>query len=128
MPASASGVSTHRSGPNRSRRPAVARKTPPARPTSSPRTMTLSSRSISTWRPSFTASTRVLLDIGVPRDEARIGLGESLGTRDARPHRLLRVVGDGLDELVAEQSDASQVALVAAETLVGTLGLHALRV
>jgi len=30
MPASASGVSTQRSGPKRSRRPAVARKTPPA--------------------------------------------------------------------------------------------------
>src|SRR5919197_61862 len=57
IPASASGVSTHRSGPNRSRSPAVARKTPPARPTSSPMTRTDSSRSSSTWKASLIAST-----------------------------------------------------------------------
>src|SRR3954453_2343017 len=57
MPASASGVSTQRLSPKRSRRPAVARKTPPARPTSSPMTMTFSSRASSTWKPSLIAST-----------------------------------------------------------------------
>src|ERR671931_1005348 len=57
IPASASGVSTHRSGPKRSRRPAVARKTPPARPTSSPITSTDGSRSSSTWNASLIAST-----------------------------------------------------------------------
>src|ERR1700675_3616695 len=56
-PASASGVSKQRSGPKRSRRPAVARKTPPARPTSSPMTITDESRSSSTWRQSLIAST-----------------------------------------------------------------------
>src|SRR5204863_1733384 len=59
IPASASGVSTQRSGPNLSRKPAVARKTPPARPTSSPITITSGSRSSSTWNPSLIASTRV---------------------------------------------------------------------
>src|SRR5439155_9574338 len=59
IPASASGVSTQRSGPNLSRKPAVARKTPPARPTSSPNTSTSESRSSSTWNPSLIASTRV---------------------------------------------------------------------
>src|SRR5262245_49821027 len=57
MPASASGVSTQRSGPKRSRKPAVARNTPPARPTSSPSTITDESRSSSTWKQSLTAST-----------------------------------------------------------------------
>src|SRR6266545_1755497 len=57
IPASASGVSKQRSGPNRSRNPAVARKTPPAWPTSSPITITDESRSSSTWRQSLIAST-----------------------------------------------------------------------
>src|SRR5262245_66677900 len=38
MASSASGVSTTRSVPKRSRRPFVTRKTPPSTPTSSPRT------------------------------------------------------------------------------------------
>src|SRR3982751_4784459 len=57
IPASASGVSKQRSGPKRSRNPAVARKTPPARPTSSPMTITDGSRSSSTWNASLIAST-----------------------------------------------------------------------
>src|SRR5688572_20503486 len=59
IPASARGVSTQRSGPYLSLRPAVARKTPPARPTSSPITSTSSSRPSSTWKQSLIASTRV---------------------------------------------------------------------
>ena len=55
MPASASGVSTQRSGPNSSSRPSVARKTPPRLATSSPSTITESSRAISWRSPSFTA-------------------------------------------------------------------------
>src|SRR5881628_2847883 len=92
IPASASGVSTQRSGPKRSRSPAVARKTPPARPTSSPKTSTESSRSSSTWSASFTASTRKRsatedplelrevgsehggrIDVGVLEDERDVG-------------------------------------------------------
>src|SRR5262245_45095555 len=57
IPASASGVSTQRSAPKRSRSPAVARKTPPALPPSSPITSTFESRSSSTCRQSLTAST-----------------------------------------------------------------------
>src|SRR5215470_3015532 len=57
IPASASGVSKQRSGPNVSRSPAVARKTPPARPTSSPSTITDESRASSTWNASLIAST-----------------------------------------------------------------------
>src|SRR6188474_3367034 len=55
MPASASGVSITRSGPNSSYRPEVARKTPPNLPTSSPRTTTRLSRRISMRSASFTA-------------------------------------------------------------------------
>src|SRR5215213_2377777 len=86
MPASASGVSTQRSGPKRSRNPAVARNTPPARPTSSPITMTSSSRSSSTWNASLIASTI-----------------ESSGTGD--PPQLVEVGGEGrrwIDERVLE--------------------------
>src|SRR5712671_207896 len=55
MPASASGVSMTRSGPNSSYSPAVARKTPPNFPTSSPSTTTRGSRRISTRSASLTA-------------------------------------------------------------------------
>src|SRR5919197_2822552 len=108
IPASASGVSTQRSAPNLSRRPAVARKTPPARPTSSPITSTDSSRSSSTWRPSLIASTRVrsatedplqLLEVGGERRrrvgvcvlECRLDAGLVLGLGRANPlaHDLL---------------------------------------
>src|SRR6266568_5069219 len=55
---SASGESMARSRPNLSKKPSVARKTPPS-PTSSPSTITLGSRSISWYRPSRTASMKV---------------------------------------------------------------------
>src|SRR6476661_3881981 len=114
IPASASGVSTQRSGPKRSRRPAVARKTPPARPTSSPITITFSSRPSSTWRASLTASTRVssakdplqLGEIGLQRggrvdvrmreDERRVGRRLGLGGRDPVPQQLRRLGTYGL--------------------------------
>src|SRR5712691_389512 len=114
IPASASGVSMQRSGPNRSRSPAVARKTPPDRPTSSPITSTFSSRSSSTCSASLTASTSVSsatlenpsqlvevvperggrVDVRVLEEQHRIGdrLGLRLG--DRRPHRLERVLLD----------------------------------
>src|ERR671930_1016371 len=101
IPASANGVSTQRSGPKRSRSPAVARKTPPARPTSSPITSTSGSRSSSTWNASFTASTKVssgtedppqlgevLLErrwrihVGVLEEERRIGRELGFRLRD----------------------------------------------
>src|SRR3954470_22937852 len=106
IPASASGVSTQRSGPKRSRRPAVARKTPPARPTSSPITSTSGSRSSSTWKASLTASTRVSsatedplqlrevglvrrrrFDVGVLEDESGVGGGLRLGGGGPRGHQ-----------------------------------------
>ncbi len=71
MPAimdSASGVSITRSGPKRCCSPAVARNTPPFTPTSSPRTMTLSSCSISQASAMVTASMSVMRAIsGAPR-------------------------------------------------------------
>src|SRR6478736_10546204 len=120
MPASASGVSTQRSGPKRSRRPAVARKTPPARPTSSPFTITSESRSSSTWKASLTASTRVssakdplqLGEIGLQRggrvdvrmreDERRFGRRLGLGGRDAVPQHLGSLRADGLGGFIGE--------------------------
>src|SRR5215472_5319906 len=53
---SASGVSRTRASPKRAYRPSVAPKTPPLRPTSSPRTRTRSSRSISSVIAARTAS------------------------------------------------------------------------
>src|SRR5215467_3450315 len=106
IPASASGVSTQRFSPNRSRSPAVARKTPPARPTSSPSTSTVSSRASSTWKPSLIASTmkssaipalaqgRRREDIGVVEDELGIGLRLGLGLGDPGAHDLERLVLD----------------------------------
>ena len=64
IPASASGVSTQRSAPNRSFRPAVTRNTPPSCPTSSPMTMTRGSRSSSTCSASLMASTSVSSRVG----------------------------------------------------------------
>src|SRR4051812_50047639 len=96
IPASASGVSTQRSAPKRSRRPAVARKTPPARPTSSPITITSGSRSSSTWNALFTASTSVSSAIENPpqlgevvlqrRRRVRVCAGEHEGGIGRGPH------------------------------------------
>src|SRR6185369_3054972 len=93
IPASASGVSTQRSGPKRSRSPAVARKTPPARPTSSPITITDGSRSSSTWKQALSAST---IDNSAKRpSEDAPQVGEVGGERGRR-------VGEGAIE---EQED-----------------------
>src|SRR5919201_2178716 len=130
IPASASGVSTHRSGPKRSRRPAVARKTPPARPTSSPMTSTDSSRSISSCSASLMASTSVFsailqpfvgIGVRVPEDELGVGLGKCLRGRDAASHRLTGLFGDLLHEAVVEDAEAAEVALEAADALVPAL-------
>src|SRR5215468_1592142 len=106
IPASASGVSTQRSAPKRSRSPAVARKTPPARPTSSPSTITVSSRASSTWKPSLIASTmkssaipalpdvRGREDVRVVEHELGIRLRLGLGLCDPPPHRLERLALD----------------------------------
>src|SRR2546423_7864557 len=110
IPASASGVSTQRSGPKRSRSPAVARKTPPARPTSSPMTSTESSRSSSTWSASLIASTiessatddpPQLFEVGAKRrrwvdervleEERRVGRRLGLRLGDPAPHELQRL-------------------------------------
>src|SRR5205823_10499129 len=107
MPASASGVSTQRFMPNRSCNPAVARKTPPARPTSSPITSTESSRASSVWNASLIASIirssangssedaaqlrevlrerRRRVRVRVLEDEPDVGLRLRLGFRDALP-------------------------------------------
>src|SRR5687768_2068792 len=145
MPASASGVSTQRSAPKRSRRPAVARKTPPARPTSSPITMTYGSRSISTCNASFTASTskssptedspeigevgRVRLgriDERMLEEERQVGRGLRLGGGDAGAHEIGRLGLHLLLERVVEDALPAQVALVAAHALVRPLLLDAL--
>src|SRR5712691_5518333 len=146
IPASASGVSTQRSGPNLSRNPAVARKTPPARPTSSPMTSTESSRASSTWRQSFTASTMLssakdplqLLEIGLKRrrridervleEQCRIGGRLRLGRLDALAHQLDCPRLDLLCFRVVEQARSPKVPLVAPDTLVLLLLLDTLEV
>src|SRR5215475_14487043 len=140
IPASASGVSTQRFSPKRSRSPAVARKTPPARPTSSPMTMTVSSRASSTWKPSLIASTmkssgipalaqvRRRKDVGIVEDELGIGLRLGLGCRDSLPHRLERLVLDLFGGRVVEHAEAPEIGLVAADALVALLLLDAIEV
>src|SRR6476469_5137217 len=130
IPASASGVSTQRFSPKRPRSPAVARNTPPARPTSSPMTMTESSRASSTWKPSLIASTmkssaipalpevRRRHDIGVVEDKLRIGVRLGLGLRDPGAHQLERVVSDLLSGGTVENAERAEVALVATHALV----------
>src|SRR5437870_4913212 len=126
IPASASGVSTQRSGPKRSRSPAVARKTPPARPTSSPITSTSRSRSSSTCRQSLTASTiessatrasedppqlgqvggerRRRLGQRVLEEEGRIGRRLGLRGLDSPPHQVRRLEARLLRELVRQDA------------------------
>src|SRR5436190_18055950 len=140
IPASASGVSTQRSAPNRSRRPADARNTPPARPTSSPITSTESSRSISVCSASLTASTSVSsakpalpqprrrVDVGVLEDQLRVRRRLGLGGRDPLPHCLRRLNLDPLHGVVLEQPAPAQVALVPPDALAGTLLLDSFRV
>src|SRR6476659_7457061 len=147
MPASASGVSTQRSAPNLSRSPAVARKTPPARPTSSPMTMTFSSRPSSTWKQSLIASTRVSSAIEHPSQLGEVGR-ERLGRLRERPfeqqprisgrfgfrggdpvaHRLLGLGPDRLGHFVREDPSAPQVPLVASDALPFLLLLDPLEV
>src|SRR5438046_3330242 len=126
IPASASGVSTQRSGPKRSCSPAVARNTPPARPTSSPITRTDSSRASSVCNASFTASTsvssatlRLLLehrrDLGrwfcvcMLEHEPRIRRRLRLCLRDPGAHRLLRLTTNACNELVVDDAALAQL-------------------
>src|ERR1041385_5568097 len=94
MPASASGVSTQRSAPNRSRSPAVARKTPPARPTSSPITSTFGSRASSTWKASLIASTMESSATENPPQLRQVGR-ERRGRIDERVLEEQRRIGGG---------------------------------
>src|SRR5581483_3754239 len=126
IPASASGVSTQRSGPKRSRRPAVARNTPPARPTSSPITSTSPSRASSVWSASFTASTRVSsaiavrarrVDVRMCEEQLGVGRRLGLGGGDAGAQLLLGLGAHRRGPLVAEHARAAQERLVAADAL-----------
>src|SRR5690348_53447 len=150
IPASASGVSTQRSAPKRSRSPAVARKTPPARPMSSPITITDESRASSTWNASLIASTirssakvpsenaTELGELGLERrrrvrvrvleEQCDVGIGLRFRLGDACAHQLGRLVPDRLLEVVAEDAEPPQVALVPADALVLALQLDAVEV
>src|SRR5438552_6555793 len=142
IPASASGVSKHRSGPKRSRSPAVARKTPPARPTSSPRTSTDASRSSSTWNASLIASTmlssaksppqlfeiraerRRWVGVGVCEQELDVGGRLRLGGGDALAQQVGSLGADRGGEIVVQDPGTAQVALEATDALPLLLLLH----
>src|SRR5436853_115527 len=126
IPASASGVSTHRSAPYLSRSPAVARKTPPARPTSSPITITFGSRPSSTWKASLIASTSVsslterLPQLGeVARDRVarRLVDGEHVTAVDAHARDSVadRLVGQRLGGRLRGQRRRDRPLVVVAE-------------
>src|SRR4051812_46541781 len=130
MPASARGVSTQRVSPNRSRSPAVARKTPPARPTSSPSTSTLSSRASSVCSASLTASTSVSsaiahvprrIDVRMREDELWVGGRLGLGRGDPRAHQVLALPLHRRRLLVGEEARVLQQPLEAADALVRAL-------
>src|SRR5437879_1214059 len=90
MPPSASGVSNTRSG-NSSINPSVQRKTPPFRPTSSPRITTRSSRRISSRSALLIAWTIVIAGISRPRRVVLlVRIFAHLAAREASEH--LRVV------------------------------------
>src|SRR6516162_7114907 len=75
MSPSASGVSRTRSAPKRSRRPSVARNTPPSVPTSSPSTRTEASSAIARVSARLTAWTSVISGIATsPTRQAEGGL------------------------------------------------------
>src|SRR5437773_4848329 len=140
IPASATGVSTQRSGPKRSSSPAVARKTPPARPTSSPITSTFGSRSSSTCRQSLTASTSVRsakpalpqvrgrIDIRPLEEQLRIGWRLCLRRGDSATHRLRRLGLRFLRDLLRQHAEPPQITLEPADALVATLLLDPLEV
>src|SRR6266511_2738151 len=150
IPASASGVSKQRSGPKWSRSPAVARKTPPAWPTSSPITITESSRSSSTWKQSLIASTRVnsanvasqdppqlgqlglerlrRIHVGVLEEQTGIRRRLGLGLCDRGPHQVCGLRADRLGHLVREQPGPAEITLIAAEALALFLLLDSLEV
>src|SRR5215207_11271872 len=148
IPASASGVSTQRSGPNLSRRPAVARKTPPARPTSSPITITFSSRPSSTWKQSLIASSSVSsliaehpLQLGqivgkrgrrigerMLEEERDVGRRLGLGGGDPVSHGLFGLGANGRGHLVRQDPGAAHVALEPPDALPSLLFLDALEI
>src|SRR5229473_1963787 len=135
IPASASGVSKQRSGPKRSCNPAVARKTPPERPTSSPSTITDESRSSSTCKQSLIASTiersakraSQLVEIRserlwrihvcVRKQQLDVCRGLGFGRLDRLAHRLHRLRTDRRGEVVVQDPRTPQVPLEAPNTL-----------
>src|SRR5271169_6663209 len=149
-------MSTQRSAPKRSRSPAVARNTPPERPTSSPSTITESSRASSTWNASLIASImnsrlirphssdipsedaaqfgelgrerRRRIRVRVLEDEADVRVRQRLRLRDPGAHHLERLRLDRRFQVVAEHAEPLQIALVAAETLVPLLLLNPLEI
>src|SRR6185312_12209340 len=113
---------------------AVARKTPPARPTSSPMTITSGSRASSTCSASLTASTTVSsaiaqvgrrIDVRVREQELGIGGRLGLGRGDAGAHQVLSLLARAGDDVVAQQADPLQEALVLPDALACALLLDA---
>src|ERR687888_97752 len=101
------------------------------RPTCSPMTITLASRSSSTWNASLMASTmlssakrppqlfevraerRRRIDVGVLEQELDVGRRLRLGRRDPFAHRLRRLGANRLRQIVVQDPGAAQVALEA---------------
>src|SRR3954447_16866628 len=66
--------------------------------------------------------------VGVVEDQTRVGIGLRLGGGDPGAHELGRLVLDRCVELVAEYAETTEVALVAADTLVSLLFFDALEI
>src|SRR5581483_1724340 len=140
---SASGVSITRSSPNSASSPSVALKTPPFRPTSSPSTITRSSRAISSRRAERTASITVIVAIAIPpfsppgpaprsagvhvpedrfRRRIRRALGELGGVIDLALHAADRL----FQQRVVQQPHLAQIVAEARERLALPPLLHLL--
>src|SRR5918999_1749660 len=104
--ASASGVSKTRSGPNRSWSPRVTRKTPPSVPTSSPSTMTRSSRSISSQSASWIA-------LRIDSSAGRVSVAWASGTRSAAGLDAAKLDGGGRFDHLLEASHVAKQSFAA---------------
>src|SRR5262245_43234792 len=149
MLASASGVSTTRSGPYLSTSPLVVRKTPPSLPTSRPRTITRGSASISSASALLMASTMLrcatsgfpVEEVGLLPRQARgqilIDVREDV-VRSRRVRRvrqlqrafilLAQLVGHRRGLLLVPQPEPGEVALRALDRVAGARLLVLLRV
>src|SRR5438105_2543036 len=115
MSPSLNGVSRTRLSPYLAHRPSVAPKTPPLRPTSSPMTMTRSSRSISSSIAEriasrmFISAMSAILRVHEAARRGRVRIGSRLGTLGGFVDFLLDLRPQPLVDLIGQQAQGPQL-------------------